>query len=190
MLTIQDNIPGPSAVFVAAKDVPQAAAARTPKIMIVDDEPINLKVTKGYLELAGYRDFTITDDDAHAVELIQRVAPDIVLLDVMMPHVNGLEILARVRSADTTASLPVVILTASNDRETKLQALELGATDFLAKPVDPSELVPRVRNALVVKAHQDHLASYAEHLEKQVRLRTAELTLSRREVVECLRARR
>ena len=64
--------------------------------------------------------------------------------------------------------------------------MESGATDFLAKPVDPSDLVPRIRNALIVKAHHDHLARYSEHLEEQVRLRTAELEASRLHVIHCL----
>jgi putative two-component system response regulator len=118
--------------------------------------------------------------------MIRDEAPDIVLLDVVMPNVSGLDILRELRSNAKTTNIPVVILTASTDRETRLVALQRGATDFLAKPVDPSELLPRVRNALVVKSHQDHLARYAEQLEEQVHQRTAELELSRREIIECL----
>jgi putative two-component system response regulator len=70
--------------------------------------------------------------------------------------------------------------------QTKLQALDLGATDFLAKPVDFADLLPRVRNALLVKSHQDHLTQYAERLEREVEQRTSELAASRQEVIKCL----
>ena len=76
------------------------------------------------------------------------------LLDIMMPGVNGLEILQMIRST-AAARVPVIILTAVDDRTLKAEALDLGATDFLTKPVDPIDLVPRVRNALAFKTHQD-----------------------------------
>ena len=166
--------------------IPDAVSTEPPKIMIVDDEPINLKVTKKYLSGAGYERFVITHDDTQAFSIICEELPDIVLLDVVMPNVSGLDILHQLRADNRTKNLPVLILTASTDRETRLVALQRGATDFLAKPVDPSELVPRVRNALVVKAHQDHLQRYAQQLEDEVRQRTSELEFSRREIIECL----
>ena len=103
-----------------------------------------------------------------------------------MPEVNGLDILETMRGDERTQRTPVLILTAANDAETKLKALELGANEFLAKPVDPSELALRVRNTLVAKAHHDQLANYSERLEHQVRLRTSELDASRREAIHCL----
>src|SRR5207247_408824 len=83
-------------------------------------------------------------------------------------------------------ALPILILTASTDAQTKQTALGLGATDFLAKPVDPAELVPRIRNALLVKAHHDHLAQYSQQLEQEVRARTAEVEASRLQIMHCL----
>ena len=107
------------------------------------------------------------------------------LLDIIMPGVNGLDILQSLRAQPPFAALPVLILTAANDRETKARDPKPGATDFLPKPVDPTDLVPRVRNALVLKAHHDHLRNQAEELE-QVAVRTAELEDSRRELICCL----
>lgn len=156
------------------------------KIAIIDDEPVNIRVTRKYLSSAGYGNFVTCDQALHALDLIKNESPDIVLLDVVMPEVSGLTILEQIRQFNCISGTPVLILTASTDPGTKMQALELGATDFLAKPVDPSELVLRVRNALITKAHQDHLEMYAEHLEDEVRQRTAELAISRKEVVECL----
>jgi putative two-component system response regulator len=156
------------------------------RIMIVDDEPVNIKVARKYLKIAGYTDFVTTSDSTQAIALMREGRPDLVLLDVMMPQVSGLDILQQVRGDDQLKHLPVLILTAVSDARTKVQALELGATDFLSKPVEPSELVPRVRNALVVKAHHDHLANYSHQLEREVRVRTVELEASRLHVVHCL----
>lgn len=156
------------------------------KIMIIDDEAVNIKVTRKYLQGFGYEDFITTTESARALEIISQEQPDVVLTDVVMPGVGGIEILRKMRDDPKLAHIPVIILTASCDRKTKLQVLELGATDFLAKPVDPSELIPRVRNALTAKAYHDHLANYAEELERQVQSRTAELEASRQEVIHCL----
>jgi PleD family two-component response regulator len=83
--------------------------------------------------------------------------PDILLLDLMMPEVSGFDILAEVRGHEELRYTPVIILTAESDPAAKLKALELGATDLLTKPVDPSELRLRLRNALAFKAYQDRL---------------------------------
>lgn len=185
VLTEFESSPVPG--FAApALETSSNTAARSSKILIIDDELVNIKVTKKYLEQDGYEEFITSTDPTRAMDLITTEQPDLVLLDVVMPNVSGLDILQMVRSNPSTESLPVVILTASTDPETKLSALRLGATDFLAKPVDPSELIPRVRNMLVVKAHQDHLAAYAEQLEHAVQMRTFELAASRKHVIECL----
>jgi putative two-component system response regulator len=104
----------------------------------------------------------------------------------MMPEVSGLEILRLARLDATLFSTPFVVLTASCDARIKAEALRLGAADFLAKPVDPSELGPRVRNVLAAKAHRDHLERDNEELERRIREATAELEASRREVIHCL----
>lgn len=160
--------------------------AASATIMIVDDEPINIKVVQKHLRSSGYGRFVSTSDSRQALELIQLEQPDIILLDIMMPHVNGLEILESVRGDRRLQHLPVLILTAASDAEVRFRALDLGATDFLSKPVQPAELVPRIRNALIVKAHQDHLANYSSQLERKVRMRTAELAQSREEVIRVL----
>jgi putative two-component system response regulator len=156
------------------------------RILIIDDEPVNIKVLRKYLQIAGYQNFITSSDAPKAMELIRAEQPDVVLLDVMMPQVSGLQILEQVRSDPALRYLPVLILTASADAQIKQTALGLGATDFLAKPVDAGDLVPRVRNALLVKAHHDNLSQYSQHLEHEVKLRTAELEASRLQVVHCL----
>ncbi|MCC9599919.1 response regulator [Stieleria sp. JC731] len=156
------------------------------RVMIVDDEPINIKLIQKFLKGAGYNDFITTVDSREAIDLIHQQSPDILILDVMMPHVSGLEILAQVRADKAISHLPVLIVTASTEEETKIEALELGATDFLHKPVKPTELLPRVRNALVVKEHHDQMVAYSKRLEAEVAQRTMDLVQSREEVIQVL----
>ncbi|MGE0312858.1 MAG: EAL domain-containing protein [Lautropia sp.] len=126
-------------------------------VMLVDDEPTTLEVVQAYLEEAGYSRFVATTQPVQAWHLLNAHEPDVVLLDLKMPVVSGFDILARLRGDERWRFLPVIILTAETDGATKLRALELGATDILAKPVDASELVLRLRNALAFKAYQDRL---------------------------------
>jgi putative two-component system response regulator len=100
-----------------------------------------------------------------------------------MPDICGLDLLRALRTDPEFSTLPIVVLTASSSSDTKLEALEMGATDFLAKPVHRGELLARIRNVLTLKAHQDR---HSEELEEAVRLRTAELETSRMEVIQCL----
>lgn len=129
-------------------------------IMMVDDESTTMEVMRAYLEDAGYEHFVLLEESARAMMEIEGNRPDILLLDLVMPNVTGFEILQQVRAHSQLKHLPVLILTSSTDAETKLQALSHGATDFLAKPVDPSELILRVRNTLAALAYQNQLAYY------------------------------
>jgi CheY-like chemotaxis protein len=141
---------------------------RTSKIMIVDDEPINVKVVRLFLANEGYQRFLTTTDSRQALEMIRRESPDVLLLDIMMPEVSGLEILQAVRSREGFPDLPVIVITAATDAATKQRALELGATEFLTKPVDSTEILPRVRNVLLFKSQQDRVKRYAQELERKV----------------------
>ena len=136
-----------------------AASLYSARIMMVDDEPITLDVVQAYLEDAGYSNFVTLSEPAEAVAVVGSDRPDALLLDLMMPGVSGFDILKEIRADPRFQYLPVIVLTSSTDSETKLRALEMGATDFLAKPVDASELVLRLRNTLAAKAYQDRLSS-------------------------------
>lgn len=129
-------------------------------VMMIDDEPINIEVTQIYLEDAGYRRFVSTNDPVQTLALLRDKRPDVLLLDLMMPMMSGFDILREMRLTNVLKDVPTIVLTSSSDAKTKLKALELGATDFLSKPVDPSELVLRVRNTLAAKAYRDRLANY------------------------------
>jgi putative two-component system response regulator len=159
---------------------------QTAKVMIVDDEPINIKVVQKHLRLAGYRHFVTSTDPRPVMEMISQEMPDVILLDVMMPHISGLAILGKLCENEQLSHIPTIVLTASDNEATRMEALELGAADFLGKPVHVAELLVRVRNALLEKAHNDHLKDYAQELEQKVRVRTAELAASRLELIHCL----
>ena len=156
------------------------------KLMVVDDEPTNVKLVRRLLELQGYERFITTTDSREALGLIESEQPDCVLLDLMMPHLSGVDVLRAVRSATELEHIPVIILTAIADRPTRCQVLAEGATDFLTKPIDPAELGPRVSNILAVKGYQDQLLRYNHDLEKAVRERTAQLEQAHRQVALCL----
>ena len=142
------------------QDDPRHSRLKTSTIMLVDDEPVMLEIVQALLEEEGYQRFVSIEDSTRAIDKLIRTNPDILLLDLDMPGVNGFEVLTELRSLENYEHLPVIILTASEDPDSKLKALELGATDFLSKPVDPSELALRVRNTLAAKAFQDQLTYY------------------------------
>jgi putative two-component system response regulator len=161
-------------------------STRNAGIMIIDDEAYNVLVVRKFLQHAGYEKFVTSTESKTAIELMKQDLPDVVLLDVMMPEVSGIDILRVMKITPELSTIPVIILTASPDPALKTQALELGATDFLAKPVDPSELVLRVKNVMAAKANFDMLARYSVDLERQVRERTRALEASRRHIIFCL----
>jgi len=144
----------------SAEDGQYESLINSAKIMLVDDEPINTDVLQTYLEGEGYSNFVATSESKQALSIMRNEKPDVVLLDLMMPEVSGFDILNEMRRDRKLQHIPVVILTSSDDAETKLKALKLGAMDFLAKPVDASELALRLRNTLAAKAYQHQLVNF------------------------------
>ncbi len=167
--------------FEKKKVDPQAA-----NIWVIDDAAVNVKVVRRHLVDEGYSNVDGFTSPLTALRRMDDTLPDTILLDILMPEMSGIDVLKRIRSRPEAEHIPVLILSASNDRETRLEALELGATDFLAKPVDRVELIARLRNVLRFKSHHDNLQTYSVLLEEAVKQRTAELAASRLEVVHCL----
>lgn len=133
--------------------------SRRPEILVVDDTPANLRVLAAVLEPAGYRvRYAGSGDDALAA--IAESAPDLVLLDVLMPGTDGHEVTRRLRSDPATTTLPVVLITASEDQQ-KLAALEAGADDFVLKPFDRAELLARIRSLIRIKDAHETIARQA-----------------------------
>ncbi|MDD2536460.1 MAG: response regulator, partial [Macromonas bipunctata] len=156
------------------------------RIFVVDDEPANLRLMEKMLSKEGYLQTVLIADPREVLPLYRQQAPDLILLDINMPHLDGYEVLELLNGLNDPTPAPVIMLTAQNGREHLLQALAGGARDFVTKPFDRAELVMRVRNLLEV--HQAHRLVHNQKtvLEEMVHHRTQELNQSRLEVVRRL----
>lgn len=129
-------------------------------IMMVDDELLNIEMTQAFLQEAGYTRFIQTMDPEQTLPIMRKNVPGVLLLDLSMPKVSGIDILERLREEPVLRHVPVIVLTSSTDPQVKLHALAMGAMDFLSKPVDPSELGLRIRNTLAASAYRDYLGQH------------------------------
>ncbi len=116
----------------------------SPHVLVVDDEPMVREVITTYLERDGWSVATASDG-AEALRMLEASSPDLVVLDLMLPEVDGLAVLARLRM---TTNVPVIVVTARGEEPDRVLGLELGADDYLVKPFSPRELVARVRSVL------------------------------------------
>ena len=134
----------------------------TVTILAVDDQPANLRLLDAVLSPRGYRVVRASSGE-QALELLPSTGADLVLLDIVMPGIDGYEVCRRIRSAPETAFLPVVMITASGNKE-KTRAIEAGADDFVSKPFDLSELLARVASLARIKRYQDTITKQAAEL--------------------------
>ena len=119
----------------------------TTRILVVEDDPDIAELVQRYLTKAGFL-VDRASSGREGLDAIRLKSPDLLVLDLMLPHVDGLEICRQVRSYEKTASIPIIMLTARADESERIVGLELGADDYLAKPFSPNELVARVRALL------------------------------------------
>lgn len=138
-----------------------------------DDENIRI-VLQDILATEGYEIFQ-AGSGAEAVKLARKAAPDVILLDLQMPDMDGLEVTRKLKKDPSSARIPVIIVTGLDDVHARVEALRLGADDFLIKPPHVAELHARVRSLVKVKAYNDHLLNYQKELEDQVAERTLQL---------------
>jgi putative two-component system response regulator len=143
------------------------------RILVVDDVEQNLALLGGLVRSLGYEVETARD----GLEALAKLAlgVDLVLLDVMMPGLDGYEVARRVRADARTADLPIILVTVLDSREDRVKAIQAGASDFIAKPVDKTELLVRISSQLRLKEAQDALKRSQAGLEEQVARRTEEL---------------
>jgi adenylate cyclase len=144
------------------------------KILIVDDEPFNLDLLEQELEEQGYA-IEKAVDGKEALEKVPTFLPDVILLDYMMPNMNGLEVLQRLRSDEKHKSIPVILLTAKATQEDKIRGLDAGADDYVIKPFDSFELLARVRAMLRIKQMHDLLEEWNRDLSNKVNQQVEEL---------------
>jgi DNA-binding response OmpR family regulator len=158
---------------------------RPPKILVVDDVPENVRLLEAVLVPRGYEVVTASNGLA-ALELVEAEEPDLILLDVMMPGLDGYGVCTHLRANDDTAMLPVIMVTSSIGQE-KTKAIEAGADDFIPKPFNHDELLTRVRSLLRIKRYHDtikaqaaELAEFNRTLEERVQMQVDELERLRR----------
>ncbi len=142
-----------------------------PTILLADDDPVIIKYLSTLLARHDYQYLTARNG-AEAIERAKSNRPDLILLDVMMPEMDGLEVCKKLRSDSSTQHIPIIVITGSMDRELKVKGLSAGANDFLTKPLDRSELMVRVKNLLRLKEFEDFLRNYNELLKGEVKEKT------------------
>lgn len=162
---------------------------KPPRILVVDDLVENTLILEGFLEPKGFA-VTVTHNGEAALRSVEESLPDMILLDLMMPGMNGFEVCRRLKKDPRTRHIPVIVLTGMSDRESNVKAVEAGADDFLHKPFDSALLDARIRSSLRSKALQDQIILYQrqleesnEGLERRVLERTAQLNRTQLVVV-------
>jgi len=148
-------------------------AENPPVILVADDEPVNRSLIQRRLERAGYSVVT-AQDGREAVDKTRATLPDLVLLDVMMPRMDGLEACRIIKQDEATRDIPVIFLSARDETDVKVNGLLLGANDYVSKPFKAEELLARVDVALRIKRERDHL-----HLSAEEAKANAEIALER-----------
>ena len=155
-------------------------------LLVIDDSETVTDTVCAHLKRGGFQKLFYENDSTKALEKARSIVPELILLDIEMPKLNGLALLSQFRGDEFFKEKPIIILTSHTDAATKSTALKLGANDVLHKPVSPNELIARVNNTLLANAHSKFMKGYAQKLEHEVSLRTTELLASRREAILCL----
>lgn len=137
-----------------------------PRILVVDDIPANIEIVRMRLEARGYDVVTAVDGE-DALEKAAALDPDLILLDIMMPKLDGIAVVRRLKQDDSLRFVPVILLTAKADAKDVVEGLDAGGDDYLTKPFDPAALIARVRSMLRIKALHDVVQEQAATLRTQ-----------------------
>jgi putative two-component system response regulator len=165
----------------AAADLTKAA-----RILVVDDQEVIIRLMERVLHAVGYGNVVCTPDPNEAVKLFSEVQPDLVILDLMMPGRDGLDLLSEIRASDGVDFVPMLVLTADGSRQSRRRALAEGASDYMTKPFDLAELELRVRHLVEVRLIHQQLRLEKAALETETEQRGAALEAARLEVLERL----
>ena len=151
-----------------------AVASRCATILIVDDDPGIRKLLETLLQPEGYKTFTAVNGE-DALAAITLCAPDLILLDIILPGMDGYQLASILKTDQATASIPIIMLSAQDDDAARLAGLKAGAEEFLNKPFNRAELWLRVRNMLRLKALSDFFQAHSAILEQEVQARTSDV---------------
>lgn len=157
-----------------AKAEEQRTAIHPPIILIADDRPENIELISATLSPMGYNIIKAANG-LQAMEKIRALRPDIAMINVFMPELNGIEVCKNIKSDERYSSIPVIMITALDDADSKMKALSVGADEFLTKPIDRYELIVRVGNLLKVKNHIDNLNNQIVKKTKELQKAIVEL---------------
>lgn len=158
-----------------------------PKILIVDDEQVNLELACALIAEEGYQTLTAMEGET-AYQLVQSEHPDLVMMDVVMPKMNGIEACRKIKTNPLTYSIPIVIITALNSVDDKVKAIKAGANDFITKPFDRLELSARLKSLLRLKAIHDRLEGSLTALKETQQVREALMERASRDLENPIRA--
>lgn len=163
------------------------ADLKNANILIVDDQESNIFVLEAFLKMEGYSSIKSTTDSRQVVRLFASFEPDLILLDLMMPHLSGFEVMTQLKMLlSENIYFPILVITADNTPETRQNALSGGASDFINKPFDLDELGLRIKNLLLISYLQQQLKNQNQILEEKVKERTSEL---KRKNIELMKAK-
>jgi len=147
---------------------------KRPKVLIIDDDEKDLRLMEAMLLPHGYH-IAVVHDGKEALKKVGEISPDVILLDIMMPYIDGFKVLKQLKEAEETNSIPIVMVTALQEVEDRVKALDVGADDFLSKPVESTELRARVKSLLKVKAYNDYMRNHQDELKAEVAKKTRQL---------------
>ncbi len=156
------------------------------RILIIDDNQSNVELLKDILSTEGFTSLLCITDSRDAENMYIAYDPELVLLDINMPHFDGYQLLDQFKKVEKSSYVPVLVLTALRDNNTRIKALKAGAQDFLTKPFDRLETITRIRNLLTVRILHNQVRNQNRILEKKVQERTIELKETRLEIIHRL----
>ena len=156
------------------------------RILIVDDNQLNIDLLEQTVAAAGYSSIISLTDSRKVKDLYMAYQPDLLLLDINMPHLNGYQVIQQLKEVEKESYLPILVVTAQQDEETRLRSLKEGAQDFLTKPFNTLEVVTKIRNMLRIRLLHNQVRDQNILLEKRVQERTIELNNTRLEIIRRL----
>ena len=156
------------------------------KILIIDDQEVSIRLLTEILQKAGYKNIAFTTDSREAKELYQQVQPDVLVLDLTMPYLDGFQVMSQLKEVEQGSYLPVIVISGEESKELRFQALESGAKDFLNKPYDRVEVLIRINNLIEVRLLHNEVRDQNKLLDDKVKKRTQELYDTQLDVIQRL----